>query len=507
MYLLRARWWYPVVPAAALRLFGLGSQSYWTDEAITVQTATWSWAKMLAYWQVDPHPPLHYLLIRLLVLLGGSGEGWLRLSSAAAGIGAVLLVCAALQRAFDDRTALVGGLLAALNPALIWASQDLRGSAPAGLFLALTFYGVQRMEKSDGRHGYRMAALGLTLAFYTHYYALLAAPLLLFGSRHVRRVTLLALLAFAPWFLFLISQTAAAAQFRAVSPWWRNLVETLLYANAGHFPWHWPTWIGTLDGLLQRHFALYLALALALVAPVFALAFSSGRRGLALARWYLIPALLAWLTGLVLPSFSPKYLAPFLPFLAAAAGVGFVKLHKRRVRLSYVLLLAALCVPAASLFDLYTNPAFQKTPWRKELPRLVAALNEQDLIVFYSATEATDARYYLPHRAQIIDLLPDYAAYASASPEVIAAELDRLAARRSAQVVLVDLNGALYDRLRQSLLEVLGNTRKKLVDAELQPAMGVRWIMWGRGPNPCLSCSETPTAPASPQTAQSPATD
>ncbi len=479
MTLPQARWWHPLVPAAALRLYDLGGQSYWTDEAITVQAALWPWSKLIAFWRVDPHPPLHYLLIRVLERLGGAGEGWLRLSSALAGIAAVALVCWMLYRQHGDRVAFVGGLLMALCPLHVWTSQELRAPALAGLFVAVAIYGLIRMEQTAGERGQWISGVGLLLAFYTHYYALLLVPLFLFASRPVRRVTAVALLGFAPWLVFLSSQLGAALGFRASTHLRRNVVETLLYANAGHFPWQWPTWANLLSGMLHHHFYAYVVLALVLVSPIFVLALFSGRDGWRFVRWYVAPTLLALLAGLCLPLFSPKYLAPFLPFLGAAAGIGYWRLRAQRRLWANSLLTAALLVPLISLVDHYANPVFRQTPWRDRLPALTANLTPRDRVVFYSATEAADARFYLDRRLVAFDLWPDYASAQDAVADELKTRLKELVDRRITHVVLVDLNGAAYRRTRELAVEQLNRTRPLIDDIELQPAMGVHWLVWG----------------------------
>jgi len=79
--------------AAAVRLCGLGVQSLWLDEAFSHLFATLPldmvWQAMI----VDAvHPPLYYLLMRLVIVLVGGSEFALRFPSALAGVLTVALL-------------------------------------------------------------------------------------------------------------------------------------------------------------------------------------------------------------------------------------------------------------------------------------------------------------------------------------------------------------------------------------------------------------------------------
>jgi 4-amino-4-deoxy-L-arabinose transferase-like glycosyltransferase len=469
---MKSRSWLVLIPAAGLRLVGLGGQSFWTDEAISWETTTWTWSQFWAFVRVDPHPPLFYLTLRAWRWIGFDGEFGLRLFSALAGIATVAVVVALLRRTHGERAATVGGLLAAVNPQLVWVSQELRGMALAGLFVALSAWGWQRARDGEKRRAL-LAAASLLAACYTHYFALFLLPAAVLADRTTRRIGFLTLAGFAPWLPVMWSQAHANLDFRAVQPLWREIVETLLYANAGHFPWRWPMWTGLLDGLFAEHFYWYLACALLLVVPIIVLAASRTKLFLC----YGGPLVLAWLTSRFIPIFQPKYLAVFLPMLAVAAGAGFVALAERRARLAGALLTAALFVPFWSLADLYFNPVYQKPPWRDALPRLTASLGNDDRVVFYASTDAKEVRYYLNKTLQHIDLFDDSSEAINPSDEQLRFALARLTDPAVDRLCLVDLNGALYGRTRQIILETLAERRGPPDEYELTPpSMNIRWL-------------------------------
>jgi 4-amino-4-deoxy-L-arabinose transferase-like glycosyltransferase len=489
---MKSRWPWAVAVAATLRLYDLGGQEFWTDEATVLQAARWPWRTLAAYFHVDPHPPLFYLLVRALAACGLHGEFGLRLISAIAGIGTVAILAWFLARRFGDGPALVGGLLMAVNPLHVWASQELRGMALAGFFVALASALQDVRTPSLGRGAAcraptttaeggcstQMAAtVALGAALYTHYYALLAVPVFLVAGRAGRRTALGAALLFSPWLVMFPSQAKAVAAFRTGESVGRNAFEAALYANAGHFPWAWPTWTGLLDGWPQHRYSAYGLAALLLLAPIFALA-GSPKAARRLAAMWVAPTALALGASTFAPMFAPKYLAVFAPFLAAAAGVGFCELRGRRRWPARALLAAALIVPLWSLIDLYANPQFRKPAWRAAFAPLAATFTPADRLVFYCAQDGHDARLYWTGAAPVVDLFADSAAARDAAPYAVRRAMQPLTAPDAGRVALVDLNGALFRRVREPGIALLTAARGAPRTVEVQPSMGVRLLIF-----------------------------
>ena len=57
-----------------LRVYHLGSQSLWADEAKSVVVSSWPLLSILAEQASHEHPPLHYLLLHTLMPLAGRSE-------------------------------------------------------------------------------------------------------------------------------------------------------------------------------------------------------------------------------------------------------------------------------------------------------------------------------------------------------------------------------------------------------------------------------------------------
>jgi len=473
----RLRWGLPILLGAVLRLYDLGGQSYWTDEAISIQVSKWPTSKLFAYFQVDPHPPLFYMLVKLWSI-AGVDEFWMRLISALAGMATILILTILAKKIYDETIAFLAGTLMAINPLLIYVSQELRAMALAGFFIALAFWGWQRMQE-DGRKGRIAAILGLTLAFYTHYYALFAIPVFFLSSRIARRSAAIALIAFVPWLFFLVKQVSAAEVYRSKSILWRDMVETILYANAGHFPWSWPTWTGLLSHFLVHNFQIYLVLALILTLPIFVLSYLEISNRFYVGKWFYLAAAVVLFAARYFPIFSPKYLAPFYPFLLISGAAGCIALYRRFPLAGKIFMVLLVLTPSVNLIDHYFNPAIRKTPWREALPTLTKNFGPADRILFYSATEAADVRFYLPKDIPTVDLWPDYQTSTKNNLSSVQVKLSALDSDKIKRVVLVDLNGALYRDTRQVANEWLSPSRGLPVIRELQPTMQARWYAWG----------------------------
>lgn len=124
--------------AALLRLYGLGQWSLWVDEAHTFRDAT---IDSEVFWENNVgRYPISALTLRTLMeqkLLGGSGEGWLRLPFAFFGILTIPAVALFGRSVIGRGPALLGALLLAAHPWHIYWSQNVRGYSITTFFATL----------------------------------------------------------------------------------------------------------------------------------------------------------------------------------------------------------------------------------------------------------------------------------------------------------------------------------------------------------------------------------
>jgi hypothetical protein len=159
-----------VVFAAALRFATLDVQSYWFDEATTVQLLRDDLPGLLgAIPDSESTPPLYYVLAWAWSKLFGTGEIGLRSLSALFGTATVVAVYAVGARWASRRAGLIAAALAATSPLLIWYSQEARAYALLVLLGALTL--VVLPDAIEGRQRLVPWAVLSALALATHYFA------------------------------------------------------------------------------------------------------------------------------------------------------------------------------------------------------------------------------------------------------------------------------------------------------------------------------------------------
>jgi len=115
--------------ASLLRLRALTFQSYWNDELISaaISDPANSFLQVVGLRLArGTHPPLYNVVLWAWYSIGGYSELSGRLLSALVGIGGVAVIMGLGVRLFSARVALLAGALAAVNPALIYYSQEVR---------------------------------------------------------------------------------------------------------------------------------------------------------------------------------------------------------------------------------------------------------------------------------------------------------------------------------------------------------------------------------------------
>jgi uncharacterized membrane protein len=164
--------------AAVLRFWHLGGQSYWFDEALTVEHVNSSFGAMVStLLNHEGEPPLYFALVWCWAKVFGDGEAALRSLSAVLGVLTVPVMYSATRALANRRAAIAVAALVAASPALIWYSQEAR-AYPLLIFLSalsLMFF-ARSLERPVARNlaGWAIAS---ALAIASHYYAIfLIAP-------------------------------------------------------------------------------------------------------------------------------------------------------------------------------------------------------------------------------------------------------------------------------------------------------------------------------------------
>ncbi len=222
------RHWAPLLvvitfASAAVRLWGLGAESLWTDE---LTTARMTLSGPLEAWRqaaADTSPPLYYVLQALVLRWLPAGEVSLRLLSVLCGVATIPVVAALGRWLFSPSAGLLAGSMFAFSWSAILLGQEARAYSLATLCVSIAALTLTRaLSVDDGRRrALWLGAHGLAalVALYSHWFSLLALAgieVAVLSSRAGRQVlgrvwvASLALvgMGFVPWLAYLPRQAA-----------------------------------------------------------------------------------------------------------------------------------------------------------------------------------------------------------------------------------------------------------------------------------------------------------
>lgn len=169
---------------AVLRFYELGGPSLWNDELSSWRRSAYDTvAKVISKGSVeDVHPPGYYLLLHVVQRVGDS-EWLLRLPSALAGVGALVVIFLLGRRLWSEREGLVAAALMAVMWAPIRYSQEARSYSLLILASMLSFWtwmDLLREAERKGRlelYGALWYVLASTALIYLHYFGVLVLAL------------------------------------------------------------------------------------------------------------------------------------------------------------------------------------------------------------------------------------------------------------------------------------------------------------------------------------------
>jgi mannosyltransferase len=164
------------VLAAVLRFATLGVQAYHHDEIVTASRILRGGFghAMDAVGFSESAPPLYYALAWVWTQVTGTGEWGLRSLSALAGMATVPVAYLIGVELRGRRAGLVAAALVAVNPMLVWYSQEARAYALLVLLGAVSLLYCVRALRSGSRRDFVLWGVASGLALATHYFAVFA---------------------------------------------------------------------------------------------------------------------------------------------------------------------------------------------------------------------------------------------------------------------------------------------------------------------------------------------
>ncbi len=385
---MRSRDWWPlaalvllalVLLATVLRFATLNEQSFWYDEAFTPVhvlhpslTAT-----LRAVSRTENTPPLWYVLIWGWSRVLGTGEVALRSLSALAGVLTVPVAWGIGRELAGRRAAIATAALVAVNPLLVWYSQEARAYALYVLLAALAIHCFLRaLADPTPRRLAAFAAAGVA-ALLTHYFAVflllpMCAWLLVLGWRRrgVDSTPAAAGGASPGWFLAAVGAVALVGV--ALIP--------LIHAQGGHgTQWieHWAL-ASRLEAIPQYYLTSYYGAALghgielAVALPILA--------GVLYGLWRVLEPreeraaltmLLLSACGVLIPialvAFGADYLAPrnlIAAMIPVTALIALITVANRTGSVGAALAALIALAFLAITVDIDLSPRLQRGDWR-----------------------------------------------------------------------------------------------------------------------------------------------
>ncbi len=388
------------VATAAVRWDGLGRQSLWLDEGVSVYFAGLGPGEIVAAtFSKEPNPPLYYLALWAWLAGWGTSEAAVRGLSALAGVLCLFPTYALARSLAGPRAGLLAALAAAASPYLVWYSQEARAFALLAFLAATLLHLTWRTTVRPTRLALALWALAAILVLYTHLYGLFTvaacAAFLLCHPRSRSRAAALAVaataLAYLPWFVSLIAHNDPAQNWRAPVAAGELLARSL--AAAVHY------------GVLAEPEALVvggLFLGLALLGA----ASHRYAAGALLGLTALAPPAGGYLLSLLQPAFGERYIiAAAIPFYVAAA-LGVERLAPRLRGLPALAAVGLLALGWSGL------QAFQTERYAKEDFRAAAALVAQaataeDVVLFVADYARHPFAYYYDGPARLVGFAGD----------------------------------------------------------------------------------------------------
>ena len=162
-----------IIIGAFLRLYNLGFNSLWLDEASTYSISSQSF---FAIWQYmaagEFNPPLFYWIEHIMLVFGNS-EIILRIVPAIFGILTIPIFYLIGKEFLNDKTGLVLATLAAFSPFLILYSQEARAYSMMLFFVALAFYFYLKNNQ------WVLFGIASSIAMWVHFYSFIAIAILI----------------------------------------------------------------------------------------------------------------------------------------------------------------------------------------------------------------------------------------------------------------------------------------------------------------------------------------
>ena len=406
-----------LLAALALRVYGLGSESIWLDEATSIVQARMDIPHLVQSTAVDIHPPLYYVILHFWLVIG-DGALQVRLLSVMVGVASVAVLYLLARRLFGRQVAIAASMLLAFSPLHVWYSQETRMYTMLALFALVTSYCMVRALLDGKRWAWIAYVLFSICSLYTHYYAFFVLlfqdcfVLYLAWRGHIQRrmfrpwvvAQVVTALAFTPWLPVLLNQVRSGGGAwveRAGVPGVQALVTTATTFTLGPDARWYPS---ALRRLAYAVFGL-----LFVIGSVSALSRPRKTMGVVFSLMYLVlPLGAAWMISQVKPLYNLRYLLPFLPAYYILIGQGLETLLGStlavgRAMRGWLWALAPAGLAVIGLVGIVGSATHEQQPdWRGIASYVVDEAQADDIVIFVPGWNDKPFDYYTHSRVALL---------------------------------------------------------------------------------------------------------
>jgi uncharacterized membrane protein len=156
--------------ALMLRLWGLREKSLWLDESLGLFFAASRARDFFPLLSLDVHPPLYFMLLRILFFLSKSPVFW-RIFSVVCGTASLAVFHLSLKSRAHKGALLLSLILLTISPVMVHYSQEIRMYALLVLLTSLAFWSCLLFIEKPELSGFALFCLFSVLSIYTHYFA------------------------------------------------------------------------------------------------------------------------------------------------------------------------------------------------------------------------------------------------------------------------------------------------------------------------------------------------
>ena len=376
-----------LVLATVLRVRGIGHDSLWGDEALTIMLAKMPVVDLVKYliWY-EQIPPVHHLIVHYWMMIFGDSETSVRMPSALAGVGGVYMAYILVRRLMGERIALITALLLSVSPMHIEYSQECRAYALSVLIGLISCDIFIRLLRRPTHQLHIAYILVTTLFIYTHVYGLftILAQLLVYAWHLWRRPHDLPLRPRQ----FIGDGVAILALY---SPWLPIVYRWTRMIHAGF----WVKKV-TLDDISRSYWTfsgstvVFVILVALLVVGIWNAARTRRRTGFVMLLAIMFVPVVVPITISVLtrPSYAPRYAIMSTVGMLAFAAIGIAALRPAPLRWA-VLTAVVILSPMGDAADI------PRAPWRDVGRFLNENLRSGDLVVIHLRAGTRLYDYYV----------------------------------------------------------------------------------------------------------------